>query len=183
MPDRPLRFDDIHPDRAAALADIRDNRFPVYLLLDGLEDPKNMGQLLRLSDAARLAGIYTWQMSEQLVAKKLQRVARSTQQYVPIHPIQTTADLDRIIADCPTYGLEWTDRSTSIWDFSPPAKILLVIGSEKRGISSGLLERVQGCIHIPMFGINSSMNVSMATGIAVYGVLEKISFSSPKTSS
>ncbi len=48
------------------------------------------------------------------------------------------------------------------------SKILLIIGNERHGISEMVLDAVQTKVHIPMFGNNSSMNVSQAAGIALY---------------
>jgi tRNA G18 (ribose-2'-O)-methylase SpoU len=48
------------------------------------------------------------------------------------------------------------------------SKILLIVGNERHGISQLILDTVKTKVHIPMFGNNSSMNVSQATGIALY---------------
>ena len=51
---------------------------------------------------------------------------------------------------------------------------VMVIGNEKDGVSEELLALCQTSIHIPMYGVNTSMNVAMATAIAVYGLLARL---------
>ncbi len=67
-------------------------------------------------------------------------------------------------------ALELTDESAPIEKMKIEAgeKIALVIGNEQHGVSNSILNLVSQCVHIPMFGENSSLNVTQATGIALF---------------
>lgn len=167
----PLSFREARPDAAARLAALTQNRHPLYLILDGLTDPRNIGSLFRLADAARLAGIYLVNMPNWSDSDRLQRAARATVDYVPYQWIAGQEDFWP--ADRPLWALEWTNRSRPYnqWPGGLPAG--LVLGNEQRGVSAYWLQRCRGSLHIPMMGMNTSMNVHVAAGIAVYRMLEK----------
>jgi tRNA G18 (ribose-2'-O)-methylase SpoU len=73
-------------------------------------------------------------------------------------------------------GLEQDARAVLLPAFTPPQKIALLLGEEVEGIASPLRDECDGFIEIPMHGQKESFNVSVATGVALYGLL----YHSPK---
>lgn len=73
-------------------------------------------------------------------------------------------------------GLEQDQRSTLLPDFQAPEKVALLLGEEVAGITSEMREQCDVLVEIPMNGQKESFNVSVATGIALYG----IAYQSPK---
>jgi 23S rRNA (guanosine2251-2'-O)-methyltransferase len=67
-------------------------------------------------------------------------------------------------------GLEQDDSAISLPDFTAPEKIILVLGEEIDGISTELRQKCDSLIEIPMVGQKESFNVSVAAGIALYGL-------------
>lgn len=67
-------------------------------------------------------------------------------------------------------GLEQDDRSILLSDYQPPQKIALLLGEEVEGITSELRAKCDALIELPMFGKKESFNVSVATGMALYGL-------------
>jgi 23S rRNA (guanosine2251-2'-O)-methyltransferase len=68
-------------------------------------------------------------------------------------------------------GLEQDSRSTLLPDYRPPEKMLLLLGEEVHGITKELRDQCDDLVEIPMKGQKESYNVSVATGIALYGLL------------
>ena len=68
-------------------------------------------------------------------------------------------------------GLEQDDRSIPLPSYSPPEKIGLLLGEEVAGIEQALRDQCDDLIEIPMQGEKESFNVSVATGIALYGLI------------
>lgn len=155
------------------LKKIKKNRQPISLLLDGLQDPINIGAAFRLADAARLNHIYLYRCIDLTNSKKWKRVARSTQQYVPYSILLEQNEVENLQVQQQLVALEWTDQSIPYHQFEPLLPTILVVGSEKYGVSSELLQLSERSIHIPMLGVNTSMNVMVATGIAIYHLIEK----------
>ena len=67
-------------------------------------------------------------------------------------------------------GLEQDENSTPLPEFKPPAKLALIIGEEVSGLTPEIRAQCQVLLEIPMFGRKESFNVSVATGIALYGL-------------
>lgn len=68
-------------------------------------------------------------------------------------------------------GLEQTSNSVPMQDFTPPAKLALVLGSEVTGIDITLIDSLDYCLEIPMYGTKESYNVTCAAAMAMYHIL------------
>lgn len=67
-------------------------------------------------------------------------------------------------------GLEQDERSVLLSDYAPPEKVALLLGEEVEGIDVNLLNECDDLVEIPMKGKKESFNVSVAAGIALYGL-------------
>jgi len=172
MKERPLTFKDLRPRPESYREEIRLNPHPVALLLDQIGDPKNLGALFRTADAVRAKQIFAFRMDGVIHNPKVRRVARSSQQSVAYREIEHLEEVQALRSYYQMIGLEWTNASTAYTEYAPQKPTLLVIGNEERGISPDLLQWCEGCVHIPMYGFNTSMNVAVATGIVLYKLLE-----------
>jgi tRNA G18 (ribose-2'-O)-methylase SpoU len=88
-----------------------------------------------------------------------------------------SADLQPTLQELHNQGyhsiaIEITDQSIPLHTVARTAwdKVVLIVGDENFGISDGLLKLVSQTAHIPMLGVNSSMNVAQALGIALYEI-------------
>ncbi len=68
-------------------------------------------------------------------------------------------------------GLEQSETAVKLPEFTAPSKLVLVLGEEVDGISSDILKKCDTLIEIPMVGHKESFNVSVAAGIALYGLM------------
>ncbi len=136
-----------------------------------------MGSVFRLADAAGVREIVLAGTTPRPPHAKIRKTARSTEERVPY----------RYVEDAVTYleeargrgahvvALEITDRSVSVFDFTlPGGEFILIAGAEQGGVPQELLARCDAAIHLPMYGRNTSMNVAVALGAAVYLLLMKL---------
>ncbi|MBC7459436.1 TrmH family RNA methyltransferase, partial [Candidatus Saccharibacteria bacterium] len=86
-------------------------------------------------------------------------------EYIEFPPLTSLKDAGYRIV-----GLEQADRSIELQNYTAPTKIALLIGEEVNGIEQSLLDQCEDIIEIPMVGQKESFNVSVATGIALYGL-------------
>lgn len=70
-------------------------------------------------------------------------------------------------------GLEQDPSAHNLRDYAPPVKIALLLGEEVAGIDSDLRSRCDALVEIPMYGKKESFNVSVAAGIALYGLMSR----------
>lgn len=165
-----LDFQEIRENATDCILNIQQNRTSIALLCDRMTDIKNVGAMFRIADAARLEKIYFYQSTVDFTNKKLIKVARSTNKYVAFEIINNIETIEKLVDNYEIIALDKTSESIDYTQFERQSdkKILLIIGAERFGVSEELLNLATKTIHLPMLGVNTSMNVSVATGIAVY---------------
>jgi len=105
---------------------------------------------------------------------KLSRAARRSERWVPYvqkDNLVEALQAYRVQSNAQIWALEITDSSSPIQHsptIIPDVPVILVVGAERHGVSAAILQIVDDCYHIDMFGRNSSLNVATALGIALY---------------
>ncbi len=154
-------------------------KYPISILSDNIVLSKNIAALFRLCDAQGVEHLYLTGGNAAPINPLSSKVSRFSERNVPhsavTDSVQTANKLKR--QGYTIISLELTDHSTSIreFDFKPIEKICLILGSEAKGVNDQLLEVSDHCIHIPMLGMNSSMNVICAAAVAVYEMSRHLS--------
>lgn len=170
--EKALNYREIRPNLEEYLKMAAANRQPIALLLDRVQNRRNIAALFRLADAARVAEVILYQCSiDPQEDNKVKKIARSAQQIVPQRRTEHLSDLKALKKTYHFVALEITTQSIPYFHYKGPTPLALVIGNEQKGVSQDLLDLCEESIHVPMLGRNSSMNVAMATGIATYGLL------------
>ena len=104
--------------------------------------------------------------------REITKTALGAQQWVPWEHVE---DPSKVISNLRQEGyrivaLEQTPQSVSLPEYSPPEKVYLIIGHEVSGVAQDLLAQCDESIEIPMYGKKESLNVAVATGIALHHV-------------
>jgi len=152
--------------------------YPLCILAHDIESPENIGSIFRIADAFGIEKIWLSGTSPVPPHPKIRKTSRSADKYVPFEyqedPINTILGLKE--NGYAIISLEITSSSIDIRDLKIEAeeRICLILGAVDYGISQGLLDISDKTIHIPMAGINSSMNVAVACGIASWEIINII---------
>ena len=150
----------------------------VTLLCDGELAPSNIGALFRIADSFGIPKIHFKAKNFPIGSKRMERTSRTTHKLVPYSLQDDFGELIKSFKEngVRCIGLEITNDSMPIRDIAinPGENIALVVGHEKTGISKTVLDALDLVVHIPMYGLNSSMNVAVATGIGLYEITEKL---------
>jgi tRNA G18 (ribose-2'-O)-methylase SpoU len=151
---------------------------PTILVCDGVISPANIGGLFRLCDSFGIQKIYFCGTKIDLSSPRIKRTSRSTHLLVNYKDdLDTLAVLKQLTKQgYKPLALELTTKSKALEDLDIPEKrpVALFIGNEKTGISTKVLANIPTHVHIPMQGNNSSMNVTQAAAIGLYGLSLKI---------
>lgn len=138
----------------------------------------NIGSLFRLADSFNIEKIVFTGTPVNLDSNRLKRTARATIQNVENEFWEDPAAALKNYTEAgyKAMALEITSDSVALSEisFENEQKLLLVVGNERHGISKNLLSFISLKLHIAMFGRNSSMNVSQATGIALYEITKTL---------
>ena len=147
---------------------------PLLLLLDGIEDPQNLGALLRTADAAGVHGILLPRRHSVPLTETVARVSAGALEYVPVARIGNVAQTMRAlkeqgfwIAGADMAGEETYDRANLT------GALVLVIGNEGRGMSRLTRDLCDFTVRLPMCGKINSLNASVAGAILMYEALRQ----------
>ena len=138
------------------------------LALDGIQDPGNLGTIIRTADSANIKQIL---VSKDTVDSYSPKVVRATMGAIYRVKIIECEDLAKTLKSLQTTGFEivTTDLHTdkSIYDMNYNKKIV-VIGNEANGVTPEIRELSNYRVKIPMLGKTESLNAAVATGIMIY---------------
>ena len=140
--------------------------YPLILLLDGIEDPHNLGAILRSADAFGVDGVVLKSHDEVQLNGTVAKVSTGAIDYVKVAVVSNLSQaMEKLKAQ--GYWIVSSDGSAqqSYDEVDYACPIGLVVGSEGFGISPLLLKRSDFVVKIPMFGHVNSLNASVATAI------------------
>lgn len=141
------------------------------LLVDAVQDPGNVGTLIRTADAAGYDCVVLGKGSADLYNPKVIRSTQGSHFHIPV--IQ--ANLFDWIANLeeegvPVIGAVLDDQAKSLNDMTKRDTLALMVGNEGNGISPELQDRLSEKVYIPIYGDSESLNVAVAAGILLYGL-------------
>lgn len=151
-------------------------RSPLYIILENVLDTYNIGGFFRLADAVAAEKIYLCGDCALPPDHKIVKASVGTYKIVPwAHKASVAEALDELKAVKGLKVLAVEQSATAIdyrqYKYSFP--LAFVFGHETRGVSPEALALVDKTIELPMHGLNKSLNVMVAAGIALYWALEK----------
>ena len=146
----------------------------LVMVLDGVEDPQNLGAVLRTADAAGATGIFIPERRAAAVTAAVIKASAGAAAYVRVcRETNLSRLLDRLKED--GYWVVGLDaEGNELWtapDYSIPT--VLVLGGEGKGIRPLVKAHCDRMVRLPMQGRVSSLNVSVAAGIVLYEILRQ----------
>lgn len=139
------------------------------LALDSLQDPGNMGTIIRTADSANINQII---INKTTVDPYSPKVIRSTMGAIYRTNIIEVEDLKTTLKEMKSKGFQiiTTDlkATQSIYDINYNNKTVVVIGNEANGVSQEILQTADKKVIIPMLGKTESLNASIAASIMIY---------------
>ena len=138
------------------------------LLLDGIQDPGNLGTIVRTADAAGIRAIVLGDGTTDLYNPKTIRATQGSLFHLPI----VKANLVQLLPELKKAGV--TVLGTSLQnskiftEVEKPTKVALIVGNEGQGVSKELLSMTDQNVFIPIYGKAESLNVGIAAGILMY---------------
>lgn len=141
----------------------------LFLILDGIEDPRNLGAILRVAECSGVGGVL---IPERRAVGLNETVAKSSAGAIELVKVAKTTNLSRsieklkkaeiwVIGTSADAGMSYDE-----WDWTRPSA--LVLGGEGRGIHRLVAENCDALVKIPMYGKIDSLNVSVAAGVILF---------------
>jgi 23S rRNA (guanosine2251-2'-O)-methyltransferase len=138
---------------------------PLLLILDGVQDPHNLGACLRTADAAGVTAVIVPRDRAAGLSPTVRKVASGAAETVPFIQVVNLART-----------LRWL-REREIWivgtDDQAPQPLAVVLGAEGHGLRRLTRENCDALVSIPMVGVVESLNVSVAAGVLLFEALRQ----------
>ena len=146
---------------------------PFIIILDGIEDPHNLGAIIRTANQAGAHGVI---IPKRRAVGLTPTVARTSAGAINYTPVAKVTNLTQTIKDLKDKGMWFVCadmEGTPMYDLNLTGSIGLVIGNEGDGVSKLVKENCDMIATIPMKGDIDSLNASVATGVLAYEIVRQ----------
>ena len=146
---------------------------PFLIILDGIEDPHNLGAIIRTANQAGAHGII---IPKRRAVGLTPTVARTSAGAINYTPVAKVTNLSQTIKELKEKGMWFVCADmdgTQMYDLNLTGSIGLVIGNEGEGVSKLVKENCDMIASIPMVGDIDSLNASVATGVLAYEIVRQ----------
>ena len=140
-----------------------------FLFLEDVQDPGNVGTIIRTADAAGFTGVIVSDKSADIYSLKTLRSMQGSHFHLPIYRMSSQALLKETKeTDIPVLATTLSKDSVDYRELVPIENFVLVMGNEGQGISPLMAESADQLVHISMKGQAESLNVAVAAGILIF---------------
>ena len=142
---------------------------PLLLVLDGVQDPHNLGACLRSADAAGVHAVILPRDNAAPITPVVRKVASGAAETVPVFRVTNLARVLDMLKNAGVWLVGASgDGDKRIYDMDLQGPVALVLGAEEKGMRRLTRDKCDFLAHIPMAGSVESLNVSVATGICLF---------------
>ncbi len=147
---------------------------PFFVVLDQVEDPRNLGAVLRTAEAAGVHGVVIQRRRQAGLGPEASKASAGASEYVAVAAVSNVKHaLDEMKeAGIAIAGAE-ADAEALPWEVGLSGPLALVIGSEGRGLRRVVRQRCDLVMRLPMRGRVNSLNTSVAAGVLIYEALRQ----------
>ena len=143
----------------------------LILVLDGVQDPHNLGACMRTADAAGVDALVVPRHGAAGLSPTVSKVAAGAAEQLPFAAV---GNLNRVLGWLADYGVRIIGTSdkadSSLFEADLGGSVALVMGREHTGLGPAIAKRCDTLVSLPMRGVVSSLNVSVATGVCLYEI-------------
>lgn len=154
--------------------EIDKNKSPLLLMLDSIEDPRNLGALIRTANAVGVQGVIIPKHRSAAITPVVIKASAGAAEFTPIVQVANLIQVCNILKKKGLWVIGADPSSVTQWyEVDMTCPIAIVLGGEKKGIRRLLREECDFIVGIPMLGKIGSLNVSVAGGILMYEALRQ----------
>ncbi|KRL38928.1 23S rRNA (guanosine(2251)-2'-O)-methyltransferase RlmB [Liquorilactobacillus uvarum] len=154
-------------DGLLALAE-NEQKAPFFLILDGIEDPHNLGSIMRTADAAGVQGIIIPKRRAVQLTSTVAKTSTGAIEHVPVVRVTNLVQTVKLLKKKGVWIFGTDMEGTDFRRWNAQGAVALVIGNEGKGISPLLKKECDELLTIPMIGHVQSLNASVAASLLIY---------------
>ncbi|MDN2452688.1 23S rRNA (guanosine(2251)-2'-O)-methyltransferase RlmB [Lactobacillus sp. UCMA15818] len=144
------------------------NEDPFFLILDGIEDPHNLGSIMRTADAAGVHGIVIPKRRAVQLTSTVAKTSTGAIEHVPVARVTNLVQFVKELKKKNVWIFGTDMNGTDFRKWNATGAVALIIGNEGKGISPLLKKECDEMLTIPMVGHVQSLNASVAASLLIY---------------
>ena len=171
-----LTYNEIFSERIKIDAAKTIQRHPVKVLLHNIRSLYNVGSMFRTCDSALVDELILCGYTPHPPRKEIEKTALGAVDTVPWRYAESALETVRELKaqGIKVFAVELTDEKRRFDDYSlEDFPVCLVMGNEISGVDDDIIAECDSSVEIPMYGVKHSLNVGVASGISIYGAVEK----------
>jgi 23S rRNA (guanosine2251-2'-O)-methyltransferase len=147
----------------------------LILILDGVQDPHNLGACLRTADATGVDVVIAPRDKSVGLTPVVSKIASGAAESVPFVQVTNLARTMKMLADAYQVWIVGTagETESKLYDIDLTGNLAVVMGGEQKGMRRLTREHCDQLVYLPMLGEVESLNVSVAAGVALYEVVRQ----------
>jgi TrmH family RNA methyltransferase len=147
---------------------LNEQEWKSFLLIDSVQDPGNLGTLIRTADAAGVDAVVVGDGSVDIYNPKVIRSAQGSHFHLPVLRGNLFEWVEKLQKKRITIYGTALENAQPYKEISPASAFALVVGNEGNGVNKELIAKADKNLYIPILGKSESLNVAVATGILLY---------------
>lgn len=152
---------------------------PLVVVLDGIEDPHNLGAVIRTAEASGASGIIVPERHSAPLSAAVVKASAGASAYLPVIRAKNLVSVIDQLKERGLWVVGVDTAGTKDWtSFDYTGPIALVLGGEHRGLRRLVREHCDALVRLPMRGKIASLNISVAAGVVLYEVIRQRSLRS-----
>ena len=153
---------------------------PFILILDGIEDPHNLGSILRVAECAGVHGVVIPRHRSVTVNDTVIKVSAGAAAHIKVAKVTNISDTIEELKQKGIWVYCADMDGSSIYKTDLTGAVAIVIGGEGSGVGKRVRSVCDGVVALPMFGQVNSLNASVSAGVVVYEKIRQESVKAPK---
>lgn len=156
------------------ISESKNRIFPVILILDSIQDPHNVGAILRTAECCGIKSIITTMHNSAPINETVIKTSAGAIEHLKICQVHNLANT---IDELKKKGFwiigSYLGNSKNYREINYKIPLAFIVGNEEKGIRKLTAEKCDFLTHLPMYGKIQSLNVSVATGIFLYEIIRQ----------
>jgi 23S rRNA (guanosine2251-2'-O)-methyltransferase len=164
----------VDPYPYADAAELLRRPAPLIVALDEVQDPQNLGAIIRTAEAAGADGVVICERRAAQVTAAVSKASAGAVEHLPVARVRNLADFlaEAKAAECWCYGAA-SEGAVPYTDPDWTGGVVLVLGSEGHGLRPRVAAACDALVALPLHGRVASLNVSAAAAALLYGILQR----------
>jgi 23S rRNA (guanosine2251-2'-O)-methyltransferase len=153
----------------------RSDRLPLYIVLDEIEDPRNLGAIIRTAEASGAAGVITQERRSAGLTPEAVKASAGASEHIAFCVVTNIKNALRSLREegITIAGAENLPEAMPVWDAGLSLPLALVVGSEGRGLRRTVRDMCDILVRLPLQGKVGSLNTSVAAGAVIFEILRQ----------